>query len=91
MSKFKNIGIVVDQENGHVAYLRTDKSESDACIQILEWLAKLSIEQNLKSSDVNVEFTSYDPNTDKWTLTLDISRVQFDLEDFRESEQKEQE
>ena len=88
MSKFKNIGIVVNEDNGHIAYLRTDKPERDACIQVIEWLAKLSIEQNLKSSDINVSFSSYDPNTDKWTLTLDISHVQFDLEDFRESEQE---
>ena len=88
MGKFKNIGIVVDEENGHVAYLRTDKPELDACIQVIEWISKLSIEKNLKTSDIDVKFASYDPRTDKWTLTLDISHVQFDLDDFRESEEE---
>ena len=84
MKKFRNIGIVTDEENGHVAYLRTDKPEVEACIQALEWLMKVSIEKNLKDSCIDVRYVSYDPISGKWMLTVTADNVMFDVEDFHE-------
>ena len=85
MKKFRNIGIVIDEENGHVAYLRTDKPEYKACVEAMEWLTKVSIEQNLKSSDIDVRYASYDPAEDKWTMVVSAKNVRFDFGDFHES------
>ena len=85
MGKFKNIGIVTDEENGYVAYLRTDKPEYQACIEVIEWLTKVSIEKNLKNCDIDVQYASYDPAEDKWTMVVSAKNVRFDLGDFRES------
>ena len=88
MGKFKNIGIVTDEEKGYVAYLRTDKPELQACIEAIEWLTKVSIEQNLKSSDIDVRYATYDPAEDKWTMVVTAKNVMFDLGDFHEPDEE---